>query len=57
MKQLSKLAVLIFCLSAFPLKAEAPWGFFAHRRINELAVFTLPQELFGFYKEHINFIS
>jgi len=57
MKQLSKLAVLIFCLSALPIKAEAPWGFFAHRRINELAVFTLPQELFGFYKEHINFIS
>lgn len=33
------------------------WGFFGHKRINRIAVFTLPPEMFGFYKEHIEFIT
>ncbi|MCI0750948.1 MAG: S1/P1 Nuclease, partial [Flammeovirgaceae bacterium] len=33
------------------------WGFFAHQRINKLAVFTLPPELIGFYKKNIQFIT
>ena len=33
------------------------WGFFAHRLINRQAVFAIPAPLFGFYKEHINFLS
>lgn len=33
------------------------WGFYAHRLINRLAVFTLPVPLVGFYKKHINYIS
>jgi hypothetical protein len=33
------------------------WGFFAHQRINRLAVFTLPSEMIGFYKHHIEFIT
>jgi len=40
-----------FCESAFA------WGFFAHKKINELAVFTLPPEMFGFYKTNIDYIS
>ena len=32
------------------------WGFFGHKKINELAVYTLPEEMFGFYKYHINYI-
>lgn len=51
-----KYALLVLMLHGIPLEAAAPWGFFAHRRINELAVFTLPPELFGFYKKHIEFI-
>ncbi len=35
----------------------ASWGFYAHRQINRLAVFTLPPPLVGFYKKHIHFIS
>jgi hypothetical protein len=34
-----------------------PWGFHAHRQINRLAVFTLPPDMFGFYKTHINFLA
>jgi len=34
-----------------------PWGFWAHKRINRIAVFTLPNEMFGFYKHHIEYIT
>lgn len=33
------------------------WGFFAHQKINRLAVFTLPKDLIGFYKTNINYIT
>ncbi|PWK77605.1 zinc dependent phospholipase C [Mucilaginibacter oryzae] len=33
------------------------WGFFAHYRINRLAVFTLPKPMAGFYKANINYIT
>ena len=34
-----------------------PWGFWAHRKINFMACFSLPPELFGFYKMHIHFLT
>jgi hypothetical protein len=33
------------------------WGFYAHQKINRLAVYTLPPELLGFYKANIDFIT
>lgn len=33
------------------------WGFFAHRKINHLAVFTLPKGMAGFYKANINYLT
>ena len=33
------------------------WGFWAHKRINRLAVFTLPSDLIGFYKQNLEFIT
>src|SRR5262245_61359413 len=36
---------------------SSSWGFFAHERINRLAVFTLPPEMIIFYKKHIDFIT
>lgn len=33
------------------------WGFFAHKKINRLAVFTLPPEMLGFYKKNIEYIT
>jgi hypothetical protein len=32
------------------------WGFFAHQRINKLAVFTLPPAMIGFYKKNMTYI-
>ncbi len=33
------------------------WGFYGHKRINRMAVFTLPPELFPLYKKHIEYIT
>lgn len=33
------------------------WGFFAHQKINRIAVFSLPPEMMGFYKEHIQYLT
>jgi hypothetical protein len=33
------------------------WGFFGHKKINRLAVFTLPAEMIGFYKKNIQYIE
>ena len=48
--------LIIFTRSAFA-NYQPPWGFFAHKLINRLAVFTLPQEMAGFYKENISYIT
>ena len=47
--------VLIFTLYGFIGKPE--WGFFAHKRINRLAVFTLPPEMMYFFKSNIEYIT
>lgn len=36
---------------------EMLWGFYGHKRINRIAVFTLPPEMLGFYKDHIEFLT
>lgn len=33
------------------------WGFWAHRKANRTAVFTMPPELIGFFKFHIEYIT
>lgn len=46
---------ILFC-NLLPHSGLA-WGFWAHQRINRLAVFTLPPEMFGLYKEHLEFLT
>ncbi|NHA04833.1 S1/P1 Nuclease [Mucilaginibacter sp. HC2] len=45
---LSGIGLMLLCSS---------WGFFAHYRINRLAVFTLPKGMAGFYKANIGYIT
>ncbi|WP_379093126.1 hypothetical protein [Pedobacter sp. UC225_65] len=40
----------ILLLLMIPLLLCTSWGFFAHRRINQLAIFTLPVGMLNFYK-------
>ncbi|TND09092.1 MAG: hypothetical protein FD123_1495 [Bacteroidetes bacterium] len=48
----------IFAWSNFcsPETAQS-WGFYGHKRINRMAVFTLPPDMIGFYKKHIDFVT
>ena len=49
---------LLLALVGLALAGFRPdWGFFAHQKINRLAVFTLPPEMIGFYKQHIGYIA
>jgi hypothetical protein len=36
---------------------QPEWGFYAHKQINRLAVFTLPPEMIPFFKKHIGFLT
>lgn len=48
--------VLIFLSLFIPIFSQS-WGFFAHRKINRLAVFTLPPEMILFYKQNIQYLT
>ncbi|AWW29834.1 S1/P1 Nuclease [Echinicola strongylocentroti] len=50
--------ILLFTFSLFTtLHCFGFWGFYAHKKINRLAVFSLPLEMIGFYKENIASIT
>lgn len=52
MKQLLRsIALLSICI------LFSSWGFYAHKKINETAVFLLPSELSAFYKKNIKAIT
>jgi len=40
-----KLILLILVFLYFSADSILPWGFFAHKRVNKYAVFTLPEEI------------
>ncbi len=46
--------IIFLCL---PKKQTQSWGFYGHKRINRMAVFTLPPEMVTFYKQHIEFVT
>lgn len=55
-----KVIVILFVfviVQAIQSPPAQSWGFFAHKEINRIAVFTLPPELIGFYKSNIEFIT
>lgn len=48
---------ILLIIGALSLAFKPDWGFYAHKRINRLAVFTLPSDLIPFYKKNIDFIT
>lgn len=60
MKRIIFLLFVFAIIAFFWMPSRQPaytWGFFAHKKINRMAVFTLPTEMMGFYKQHIEYIS
>ena len=51
------LITLAFLFLPHAVEPARAWGFYGHKRINRMACFTLPPEIFPFYKRHIDFIS
>ena len=49
--------IIVFLFLFFLKEISVGWGFFAHQRINRLAVFTLPPEMIHFYKKNILYIT
>lgn len=56
-KQIKYYLIIIGCFAFFSFSIKPEWGFYSHRLINKMAVFSLPQNLLKFYKPHINFIT
>lgn len=56
MKNNIKISCFLILTSLFFSTELLAWGFFGHKKINELAVYTLPVEMIGFYKNNINYI-
>lgn len=55
-----KIGLFMYCitlLSSFLVAKKPVWGFWAHKRINRLAVFRLPEEMQVFFKTHIDFLT
>lgn len=48
--------ISVFGFLFLPHRLE-DWGFYGHQLINQQAVYSLPPELIGFYKPHIQFIT
>lgn len=49
--------LLLLCLCVLPLSQTGAWGFWAHRQINRVAVFTLPDEMFPFFRHHVEYLT
>ncbi len=51
---------LLFLLLLLPLTrlvSQEDWGFWAHKRVNRLAIYTLPPEMIVFFKENADWIT
>lgn len=60
MKQTKTWLILLLVfpfISASDNISHENWGFFAHQRINRMAVFTLPPDMIVFYKKHIEYVT
>lgn len=49
--------VLLFSFFWCSMQSVYGWGFYAHRKINQQAVYMLPPGMFSFYKYHIQYLS
>jgi hypothetical protein len=49
--------ITILAFLSIGLMSSFVWGFYAHQLINRLAVYTLPDEMIGFYKANIDYVT
>jgi|TARA_B100000959_G_scaffold61981_1_gene65305 hypothetical protein len=51
------LVVSLFIFVIFPTKELNSWGFHGYKLVNRYAVFTMSEELIGFLKNHIDYLT
>ncbi len=49
--------IYLFTTAVLAVLLLSSWGFHAHRLINRMAVFTLPTDIAGFYKDYADYIT
>jgi hypothetical protein len=54
---MTKQTILLLLILLFTSFQKPTWGFFAHKRINRLAVFTLPSDMMPLFKKEIEYIT
>lgn len=54
MRMLTSFFVVLMLLPSHQTEA---WGFWAHRQINRVAVFTLPEDMFPFFRHHVEYLT
>ena len=50
------LVALIVSFTSGLISISLPWGFYGHKKINEIAIYTLPKPLFEFYKSNAKYV-
>ncbi len=55
--RLTIFSILLLLMPILGRAREIKWGFWAHQRINRLAVFTLPPEMQVFFKKQIDYLT
>jgi len=58
MKQTTKIFIIIIVLFLLNVNSSKTYsfGFYAHKKINRMAVFALPPEMIGFFKKHMDYL-
>ena len=49
--------LLLYLATSSAAIQDKRWGFYGHKRINRMATFCLPPSMFGFYKEHLEYLT
>jgi hypothetical protein len=52
-----KISGLLAILLLLCFERASSWGFWGHQAVNRMACFSLPPEMFGFYKTNIDFLT
>jgi hypothetical protein len=51
------LPLILLCFICMHSSPQVDWGFYAHKLINRMAIYTLPGDLIEFYKSNADYIS
>ena len=50
-------AIILLGITLLSANLKPDWGFFGHRKINRMAVFTLPPPMIAFFKKNIEYLT